>query len=568
MLRAWRAHNRSTWRVRHFCVSATEKGGTGGFDLTFLGTSSQGGTTRYPSSLAMRIKGATEPEVWIFDCGEGAITQLKRSRLRLTSVRNVFVTHLHGDHLFGLPGMILSILTHQISGDESVQPLRVFGPPGVRSFLRLALGVASSSLGLTEALQINELCLPFPTLKDQQRSHQSMPYWRARVRALPYELRPRDIRPETDSQGRTIFRVFGHNKVETPRFSDASTPAAAANALAMERRNVTRYLGTGPAEVVAAPVKHTVPCLAYTVRENVISRRFDKAKLLSVGVPEANNFTARPLFKAWMAGIEAEVNGRMVKPDQVMVDGRTPRSVCIVGDTHDASEAAGIAENVDVLVHEATMVAAQRHTARRRGHSSTRCAAAFARQVGAKRLIVNHTSVAYSEPKLRALEAEARALFGADRAYVARDLSTFAIPTREEDSDSFVFRRSVGASATPPSDKDSSPSIPLPPPLPVPMEQTDGSNPEAEIENLLPAFIAAARRSHTRNPTLAELELGLGARPATPSVHEKIRYSAEGSPDKENDVNPTSSVLTRHRPFTRTKRSAPSYRFRKWGALI
>ena len=353
--------------------------------------------------------------MWIFDAGEGCIAQLQRSYMRVGSVRNVFVTHVHGDHLYGLPGLVLSVLARRHS--EPGPPLRVFGPPGVRSFLRMALGVAGSSIPLKNALQINEIKVPFESLRRRRGS----PYWSGRVRALPYEISPRDIEPCVNEHGQMTFSLLGHG-VGGGRYSGDGTPAS----------------------VVAAPVKHTVPCLAYTIRENVIEKRFDKKRLTALGVPSSSDSRSGELFQTWIKGQTAMWQGREIRPEEVLEDGRKPRSVCIVGDTHDASPASHIAENVDVLVHEATNMAAQAHIARKRGHSSTRDAAAFAKQVGVKRLLLNHTSVAYSEPKLRALEAEARALFGVDRVYVARDLSVFNVPTEIEDNDGFVFRRFVG----------------------------------------------------------------------------------------------------------------------------
>eukprot|EP00171_Calliarthron_tuberculosum_P009462 IDg9462t1 len=376
----------------------TARGETGGFELTFLGTSSQGGACRYPSSLAVRLRGSSSSEVWIFDAGEGCIAQLQRSYMRVGAVRNIFVTHVHGDHLYGLPGLVLSVLARRHSdagrAASSALPLRVFGPPGVRNFLRMALGVASSTLPLRDALQINEVLFPldFAPTSHRFRFRRSQAYWRASVRALPFETTPRDIAPQLDPEkpGQYTFPLLGHGK------------------------GGGRFEGDGaPASVIAAPVLHTVPCLAYTVREHVITRRFDKEKLTALGVPATSDERSRELFQTWMRGDPANVDGRLIKPDEVLSPGRRGRSICIVGDTQDASGAAHIAQDVDVLVHEATKPSrTSAHRASTRSQLDTRC----------------HVICTSRRSASSSAQSYIRRVLGAKIAH----------------SDSFVFRRFVG----------------------------------------------------------------------------------------------------------------------------
>ena len=72
--------------------------------VTFLGTSSGVPTRgRNVSSVAVRLP--QRAELWLFDCGEGTQHQFLRSDLRVSQLRRIFITHMHGDHIFGLPGL-------------------------------------------------------------------------------------------------------------------------------------------------------------------------------------------------------------------------------------------------------------------------------------------------------------------------------------------------------------------------------------------------------------------------------------------------------------------------------
>ncbi|KAI0564063.1 Ribonuclease Z [Gracilaria domingensis] len=421
------------FNVRTKCSYLSEPltpSGTGGFELTFLGTSSQGGARRYPSSLAVRLRGISSSEVWVFDAGEGAMAQLQRSNMRVGLVRNIFISHLHGDHLYGLPGLVMSILgRREVFNKQGETTLNVYGPQGIRGFLRMALGVASFRIPGKGALRINELIWPDdfgPRWLNNKHRNGSM-YWKNSIRRLPFEMAGRDIVPDKDAQGRFTYEVTGEEEVHKD-----------------DKNSKRQWLGTGPATVVAAPVLHTVPSYAYGVTENVVSQRFDKGKLQELGIPTDGREEVRVLFEQWLSGERGIWQGKQIPIDEVLQNGRSPRTLCIIGDTYDASGAAHIAKGVDVLVHEATNMAAGTHTARSRGHSSTVGASSFARRVGARRLILNHASVSYSERKIRAMEVEARGMFGANKAFVARDLSVFNIPTCEEDDDDFGFRRFVG----------------------------------------------------------------------------------------------------------------------------
>ncbi len=97
--------------------------------ITFLGTSSGVPTrSRNVSSIAMRLP--QRAEVWLFDCGEGTQHQLLRSDVKSSQISKIFITHMHGDHIFGLMGLLASC---GLAGD--VKHIDIYGPPGLGDYL-------------------------------------------------------------------------------------------------------------------------------------------------------------------------------------------------------------------------------------------------------------------------------------------------------------------------------------------------------------------------------------------------------------------------------------------------
>jgi ribonuclease Z len=114
-------------------------------DLVFLGTSGSAPTARRsPPALLVRRGG----DRLLFDCGEGTQRQLLRSNVGLVDLREIFLTHFHGDHYLGLPGMLKTFALR----DRDV-PLTIYGPTGLRELfgdLRRIFGRLPYRLDLVE----------------------------------------------------------------------------------------------------------------------------------------------------------------------------------------------------------------------------------------------------------------------------------------------------------------------------------------------------------------------------------------------------------------------------------
>ena len=115
--------------------------------LTILGCHSA--TPRsfaHPTSQYLEINNNT----FLIDCGEGTQRQLRKYKLNFSKIKNIFISHLHGDHFFGLIGLIstLGILNRQAE-------LNIYGPKGIREIINLQFKLANS--GVSFPLYFHEL---------------------------------------------------------------------------------------------------------------------------------------------------------------------------------------------------------------------------------------------------------------------------------------------------------------------------------------------------------------------------------------------------------------------------
>ncbi|MGM8214046.1 ribonuclease Z [Bacillaceae bacterium W0354] len=103
-------------------------------ELTFLGTGSGvPSKMRNVSSLALSMLQERD-EVWLFDCGEATQHQILHTTIKPRKIAKIFITHAHGDHIFGLPGLLSSR-----SFQDGTKPLDIYGPPEVKTFIDTAL---------------------------------------------------------------------------------------------------------------------------------------------------------------------------------------------------------------------------------------------------------------------------------------------------------------------------------------------------------------------------------------------------------------------------------------------
>jgi len=109
--------------------------------LTFLGTSA-GKPTKERNVSALALEFEQDTKWYLFDCGEATQHQIIRSRLSIGKLDTIFITHLHGDHYYGLPGLLSSKKL-----DKAFNPLNIYGPKGIKKFLECVMDVSQEHLG-------------------------------------------------------------------------------------------------------------------------------------------------------------------------------------------------------------------------------------------------------------------------------------------------------------------------------------------------------------------------------------------------------------------------------------
>jgi ribonuclease BN (tRNA processing enzyme) len=141
-------------------------------EINFLGTGSQK-PSRTRNCTAIHL--VHNSRTYLFDCAEATQHRVIRSGVN-THVSHIFISHLHGDHMLGLPGMILHLHSCMPPGGGKRGYIKVYGPPGLRNWLKHTLNLCSAT---TDVMLVYEF-------------HQ-------RTDSNPDELHPLNLYPNSDN---------------------------------------------------------------------------------------------------------------------------------------------------------------------------------------------------------------------------------------------------------------------------------------------------------------------------------------------------------------------------------
>lgn len=101
---------------------------------------------RNPASIALRYNG----EVYLFDCGEGAQRQMMKSKISYSKTKYILITHLHDDHILGIPGLIFTL---SLEDENRKEKVRIVGPKGTLKRIGQLIG---KELQFVEIEEIDE----------------------------------------------------------------------------------------------------------------------------------------------------------------------------------------------------------------------------------------------------------------------------------------------------------------------------------------------------------------------------------------------------------------------------
>ncbi|RZV11930.1 RNAse Z [Natrinema hispanicum] len=287
--------------------------------VTFLGTAGAIPTTeRNPSSVFV----AREGEGLLFDAGEGTQRQMMRFGTGF-SVSHLFVTHLHGDHVLGIPGLL-----ETMAFNDRTEPLAIHTPHGTRRQLKSLVNALGNRPSFP--VRINEV-----------------------------------------GDGDVAYRADEY-------------------------------------EVRAFASDHDTRSVGYALVEDDRKGRFDRERAEGLGVPVGPKFSKLHEGEA----VELE-DGTVVEPEQVVGEPRPGRSIVYTGDTRPTAATIEVADEPDLLIHDATFADDSAERAADTAHSTARQAAEIANRAGADRLALMHVSSRYAGYVGDHLE-QAREVFAGD----------------------------------------------------------------------------------------------------------------------------------------------------------
>ena len=175
--------------------------------------------------------------------------------------------------------------------------------------------------------------------------------------------------------------------------------------------------------IKAVKTEHSIPSLGYALIENPRPGRFNREKAIELGIPPG------PLFAKLQKGNPVEVNGKFVKPEDIMGDLRPGRTIVYSGDTRPCDTILEASRAADVLIHDGSFADEMADWAKESKHSTAGEVANLAKDAEVKKLILTHISSRYTDDA-EPLLIDSMKIF--ENVIIAEDLMEIEIPYRSK----------------------------------------------------------------------------------------------------------------------------------------
>ena len=137
------------------------------FELVVLGAASATPTSNsYTTSQLLKMR----EHYFLIDCGEGVQKQLRRSKTKFSRINNIFISHLHGDHFFGLVGLLSSF--HLLG---RTTPLTIYGPPKLKEIVLTQFRAAGTFTSYPISFVVTQHKVPQVILETEAYTVSSFP---------------------------------------------------------------------------------------------------------------------------------------------------------------------------------------------------------------------------------------------------------------------------------------------------------------------------------------------------------------------------------------------------------
>ncbi|MBU8565457.1 ribonuclease Z [Virgibacillus pantothenticus] len=303
-------------------------------ELIFLGTGAGvPSKERNVSAIALSLL-QEQNSIWLFDCGEATQHQILHTSLKPRKINKIFITHMHGDHIYGLPGFLSS---RSFQGGDT--PLTIYGPKGLKQYVETSLALSETHLAYA---------ISFVEVTDQM------------------------------------------------------------------------VIEAGQFQVFVQLLEHGIPCFGYRVVEK------DKPGELLVNKLKDRGIEPGPIYQEIKENDHVTIPhiGTIYRKD-VLGEPKRGKIISLIGDTRFSKDHIRLAQNADILIHEATFGKDKQNLAHRYFHSTTLEAAQLASESNCKHLILTHISSRYQQETNEQLLQEAREIF--PNTELANDFSRFTI---------------------------------------------------------------------------------------------------------------------------------------------